>query len=259
MLTIFQELHKYRGLFLALVQRHLAMRYRGSVLGFLWSFLNPLMLMCVYTLVFRYYIRFDQVENYTIFVFCGLLPWIWFTAGVTEGTSSIVSSGHLITKSMFPAHLLPTVVNVTNMIHFLFSLPLLFIFMWLMGSSFHATILLLPGVIALQYFLMQGIVMLLSALNVFYRDIQHLVANFLTLLFFLCPILYPLESVPEKFRFTLEWNPIAILTIFYHQVVLQGTLPDAAMLAVVLAWSLLIFGCGVLVYNRNRESFAECI
>jgi len=123
-----KELYRYRSLVWALVVRHLATRYRGSVLGFMWSFLNPLCLMLIYSLVFKYYIRFSGVENYTIFLFCGLLPWLWFSSSLSESTSSIVSSGHLITKSMFPAHILPTVSVITNLINFILSLPLLFIF-----------------------------------------------------------------------------------------------------------------------------------
>lgn len=235
------------------------MRYRGSVLGFMWSFLNPLLLMLVYTLVFRYYIRFNDVQNYTIFVFCGLLPWIWFTSSLSEGTSSIVSSGHLITKSMFPAHLLPTVAVVTNMIHYVLSLPLLFIFMIFMGVPFHSSLLLLPFVILTQFFLMLGVVLALSSLNVFFRDVQHLLGNFLTFLFFLCPVLYPLSSVPEKFRFTMEYNPIALITIFYHQVIIEGVVPGIKPIAFVLASVIGMFFIGNLIYNRYRESFAECI
>jgi lipopolysaccharide transport system permease protein len=255
----FKELYKYRTLFWALVKRHLAMRYRGSVLGFVWSFLNPLLLMLVYTLVFKYYIRFNNVENYTIFVFCGLLPWIWFTSSLSEGTSSIVSSGHLITKSMFPAHLLPAVAVVTNMIHFVLSLPLLFIFMFFLNSPFHASLILLPFIVLMQFFMMWGIVLALSSLNVFFRDVQHLLANFLTLLFFLCPVLYPLSSVPERFRFTMELNPIAQITIFYHQVIIEGVVPGAKAAVFVGASVAALFIIGNMVYNRYRESFAECI
>lgn len=253
------ELYKYRTLFFALVRRHLAMRYRGSALGFLWSFLNPLLLMLVYTLVFRYYIRFDHVPNYTIFVFCGLLPWIWFTSSLSEGTSSIVSSGHLITKSMFPAHLLPTVAVVTNLIHFVLSLPLLFLFMYFAGLPFHATLILTPIVILLQFCLVQGLVLALSSFNVFFRDVQHLLANFLTLLFFLCPVLYPLSTVPERFRFTMEWNPFALITVFYHQTILEGSLPGIRPLIYVVFCVLIALLMGNFIYNRYSESFAEAI
>ena len=164
MVRNFYELWRYRTLIWALVIRHLSMRYRGSALGFLWSFLNPLFLMLIYTVVFKYYMRFD-VDNYSIFLFCGLLPWIWVTSAIAEGTSAVVSSGHLITKSMFPAHVLPTVSVITNMIHFLLALPLLFIFILLAGMPIHSTLLGLPLVILLEFLLLEGCVLFCSALN----------------------------------------------------------------------------------------------
>ncbi len=259
MLDNIRELYRYRSLFLALVKRHLAMRYRGSLLGFLWSFLNPLLLMLVYTLVFRYYIRFNDVQNYTIFLFCGLLPWLWVTSALTEGTSSIVGSGHLITKSMFPAHLLPAVALVTSMIHFLLSLPLLFIFMLIADMPFHASILMLPLIIIFQVLFMHGIVLGLSALNVYYRDVQHLLGNLLTFLFFLCPVLYPVTNVPPRFRFTMDWNPFAVLTVVYHQTILEGVWPSLRAMLFLAACAFLTLSAGNAIFNRYRESFAECL
>lgn len=254
-----KELLNCRALLRALVTRYLAMRYRGSVLGFLWTFLNPLCLMLVYTLVFRYYIRFDSVDNYTIFLFCGLLPWLWVTSGLIEGTTSITSSGHLITKSMFPAQVLPTVSIVTSMVHFLLSLPLLFIFMLVAGMEFHLTLLLVPVLVAVQFLFLYGIILILGALNVYYRDVQHLVGNLLTFLFFLCPILYPREVVPEKFRITLDINPLAVFTECYHRLILDGTLPSGAMVGYLLGFTVVLLLVGNWVFDYYKESFAELL
>jgi len=259
MLEHFREVYKFRALIKALVVRHLNTRYRGSVLGFLWSFLNPLCLMIIYTLVFRYYVRFDQVDNYTIFLFCGLLPWLWIASGLSEGTSAIVSGGSLLTKSMFPAHVLSTVAVLTALVHFVLSLPLLFIFMFFAGMSFSWSLLFLPVVIALQFILMYGLGLMLASLNVQFRDIQHIVGNLLTFLFFLCPILYPISVVPERFRFTLEYNPLAVLITFYHNVILDGVLPSATNLFGFFAISLAVLYGGIAVYNQHRESFAELL
>ena len=255
----FKELYQYRALLWALVVRHLATRYRGSALGFLWSILNPLCLMSVYLLVFKYYIRFDQVQNYTVFMFCGLLPWIWFTSGISEGTASIVSSGHLITKSMFPAHVLPAVSIVTNLINYLLSLPILFALMLLTGAALHWTILLLPLVMILQLLLLFGLSLALGALNVQFRDVQHMLGNLLTLLFFLCPIIYPASSVPERFRWTIDLNPLAVLTQCYHQLIIKGVLPAWWSLTYLSAVVALVLVIGNLIYDHYRESFAELL
>jgi len=103
------ELWRYRALIWALSCRYLNTRYRGSFLGFFWSFLNPLCLILVYSLVFTYYIRFDSVGNYTLFLFTGLLPWLWFSSGLLEATAAISSGGSLITKAIFPPQILPVV------------------------------------------------------------------------------------------------------------------------------------------------------
>jgi len=254
-----QELYRYRALMWALVGRHLSMRYRGSFLGFLWTFLNPLCLMLVYMLVFKYYIRFDGVDNYTIFLFAGLLPWLWVSSAIIEGTSSIASSGHLITKSMFPAHLLPTVAVLTTMINFIISLPLLFVFMLFMGVHIPLTVLFLPVIFVVQLLFLQGISLALSSLNVQFRDVQHIVANLLTFLFFLSPILYPPEVVPDALRFTLDYNPLAVFTICYHNLILDGVLPSVWSMLFLLASVVVSLLAGTLIFNRYREGFAELL
>jgi len=254
-----KETYKYRALIHALVVRHLSIRYRGSALGFLWSFLNPLCLMLVYTMVFHYYIRFNQVQNYTIFLFCGLLPWIWSSSAISEGTSSIVGGGHLITKSMFPAHILPLVAVLTTLINFLLSLPLLFIFMVMDGVELQVAMLSLPFIIIIQLAFLYGISLMLSSANVLYRDVQHLIANILSLLFFLCPIVYPLSSVPEAFRFTVDLNPFALFIATYHRIILEGAWPSLTSLLILSVWSGAALVVGNMLFDNWREEFAEML
>ena len=258
MLENIKALYRYRALISALVTRHLSIRYRGSLLGFMWSLLNPLCLMLVYTLVFSYYMRFSQ-PNYAIFLFVGLLPWLWLSSGLIEGTCSIVSSGHLITKSMFPAHVLPLVSVLVNFVNLLLSLPLLFIFMWVSGLPFHWTLVLLPVVLLAQMLLLYGATLLLGSLNVYYRDVQHLLGNILTFVFFLCPIIYPADAVPAKFQFTLVLNPLALLTTFYHSLILDGTVPPLNLVAYLFIFVLIVLLVGNMVYERYKESFAEAL
>lgn len=253
------QLYRYRALLWALVVRHLSMRYRGSMLGFLWSFLNPLCLMLVYVVVFRYYIRFNEVENYTVFLFCGLLPWIWVTSALLEGTGSIVGGGHLITKSMFPPQILPTVAVTTSMINFLLSLPLLGIFMYASHMSVPWTVVFLPLVIVGQALFLLGLAWALSALNVYFRDVQHIVGNALSFLFFLSPILYPPHVVPHSFQPLLHLNPLALLTQFYHQILLDGVVPDAGSVLAFGVCTGLVLLIGSMIFQHYRESFAELL
>ncbi len=253
------ELWKFRSLIFALVSRHLRARYRGSLLGFLWSFLNPLCLIAVYSLVFQYYIRFNEVDKYSLFLFAGLLPWIWFSSGLLEATSSISGGGSLVTKAMFPAHILPVVSVLTNLANFLFAIPLLFLFMLAVGKSVEPSLLFLPLVIFIELIFLAGLSLAVSALNVHYRDIQHILGNLMTLWFFLCPIVYPASNVPEKFRFTLLLNPVAVFTEMYQGMFINGVSPqpEKLLLSACVAGIAWIAGC--LVFNRYRESFAELV
>jgi lipopolysaccharide transport system permease protein len=259
MTRIFRELWRARALVDALVRRHVATRYRGSLLGFLWSFMNPLCLMAVYTLVFHYYMRFNGGDHYHLMVFAGLLPWIWTSSALAEGTSSLVSSGHLITKSLFPAHVLPFVSVAASLVHFLFALPILALFMWMAGVAIPFTWTALPVLLVIHAMFLHGLVLAFSSLNVFYRDVQHLVANVLTFLFFLCPVVYPPSTVPARFRFLLELNPLAQLTEFYQLVLIQGQLPPMRSFFYVCVTATLSLLIGCLIHERHRENFAEAL
>lgn len=259
MSRVLKEIWKFRALIWALTSRHLKARYRGSFFGFLWSFLNPLFLIAVYSLVFKYYMRFPEQDNYTVFMFTGLLPWIWFSSGLSEGTSSISGGGSLITKAIFPPHVLPLVSIITNFAHFIFALPLLFIAMFISNLSIHATIIIAPIIMLIQFIFMFGLVMTLASLNVYYRDIQHILGNVITLWFFLCPIIYPVSSVPNELKYTIILNPMASIIQSYQQVILDGTLPNFNALGIIAAISLLCSYFGCLIFNKYRDQFAEAI
>ncbi len=255
-----EELYRYRALIWALVGRHVRARYRGSVLGFVWSFLNPLCLIAVYTLVFRSYIRFETEEAYPLFLLTGLLPWIWFSSGILEATASISSGGNLITKAMFPPQILPTVAVLTHLVNFLFALPILIIFLFAFGKMPSASLVSLPVVIFLELLLMVGLSYLFAALNVFYRDVQHVLGNIFSLMFFLTPVLYPLTTVPEKHRqLMLAVNPLAFLMEMYRTAVLEHRFPGMLPILWVALLGILAFWVGNVVFNRYRESFAEYV
>ena len=259
MLGSVQQMWQFRTLVGALVRRHIATRYRGSVFGFLWSLLNPLCLMGVYTLVFSYYMRFPGGPNYSLMVFAGLLPWIWTSSSLVEGTASLVNSGHLITKSLFPPQVLPVVSVTAAMVHFLLALPILAIFVLVGGLSVSWTWLLVPVVVALQAIFLTGIVLALSALNVFYRDVQHLIGNILTLLFFLCPVVYPASAVPEKLRFLITYNPFAALTQFYQELLVEGVVPNLTSVLYVAVMCVVVSIIGLKVHGHYQERFAEAL
>lgn len=255
----FFEIWKFRALLAALVSRHLNARYRGSFFGFLWSFLNPLCLLGVYALVFKYYIRFDSVENYTVFMFAGLLPWVWFSGGLLEATSSISAGGNLITKALFPPQLLPIVAVLTHLIHFVFAIPVLLVFMLASGIWPGVSMLALPVVILIEFVFMMGLSLLFAAINVHFRDAQHILGNVMTLWFFLCPIIYPVTNIPEQFKFTLVLNPLSVFTIMYQDIFLYNRFPGFFPLLLVASLALFSLILGNMVFSHFKESFAELV
>ncbi|VAX17879.1 O-antigen export system permease protein RfbD [hydrothermal vent metagenome] len=252
------SLYTRRELIWILVSKELKARYRGSTLGMLWTFLNPLLLLLVYALVFSVYMRI-KVENYAVFVFVGLLPWICFSTSLTEGVNAITGSGSLITKSMFPSEILPMVKVLSNFANYIFSLPLLFFFIFLYGVPIGVGVLWLPVIVMAQLLFTTGIVYFISAVNVKFRDTQHIVANFLILWFFLCPILYPISQTPEEWRFTFYLNPMAVLTIEYQQILFNGGSPSLKSVFALGLLGIVTTIFGLYQFAKSRDSFAENI
>lgn len=265
MIRNLRELHQYRALLWSLTLRELKARYRGSVLGFLWTFLNPTLLMLVYALIFSVYMR-SSMEYYTYFLFIGLLPWIWFSSSIGGGASAISDRRDLMTKVRFPAQVLPATVVATNLINYLLSLPLMLGLGAFYGvfPSWHA--LLFPVVIAIQLLFTLGLSYLISALNVGFRDLQHIVTNLLTLLFFLTPILYSAQDVQDKLAgypvirsLFLYGNPMAVIVTSYQAIFYHHTLPPLLPLAGVFGISIVLLWIASYVFEARRDEFAELI
>jgi ABC-type polysaccharide/polyol phosphate export permease len=254
-----REIYQYRQLLGSLVARHLKERYRGSVLGFLWTLMSPLLLMLVYSLVFSIYARLDM-PHYAVFLFCGLLPWLWFAQALTEGTNSIVMGGSLVTKSMFPARILPTVCVIAAGFNYLVSLPILAIFLLVAGIHVHPAVwVAVPLALVIQFIFTEGLVLMASALNVFYRDIQHLLANLITLWFFVTPILYPENMVPQKFHWLVVINPMAPIVGVYQDVLFYGKLPNGVDLLQSVGVSVIVLILGLWIFDKHKDRFAEIL
>lgn len=250
------ELYRYRVLIEVLTRRELKARYRGTVLGFLWSFVNPLILMGLYVLVFSVYLRVDM-PNYPAFLLSGIFPWLWFSASLNEATYSIIGSGGLIRKVYLPSEVFPLVPVGSNMVHFVASLPLLFIVLAWAGVKPSWSFLFLPVVIGLQVLFTYGVALIVSSLAVQFRDLLHIVPNFLTALFFATPIFYPATMVPERYRILLDVNPLSYLITAYQNVLFFGRMPSAWRVAVLVGVTLLVLAAGVACFDARKDVFAE--
>jgi len=264
-------LTRYRGLIQSLVVRDLKARYRGSVLGFFWSFVNPLLLLSIYTFVFSYILVNDEkrTQPYSVFMFCGLLPWTWFSASLTEACGSLISGGNLIKKVLFPAEVLPIVAVLSNMVHFCLGLLILAGFM--VGTGHYPNPVNLPWfplVVLIQLIFTTAIALILSSLTVHFRDIRDLVSNLLTFWFFATPIIYfyKAENV-QKLKWLFNINPFFHLSVSYQEILFfQPENPGDTFVHGHLMWllvmgaaSCLLFLLGYWLFDRLRDSFAEVV
>lgn len=270
MIRNLQELYQYRALLWALSMRELRARYRASVLGFLWTFLNPTLSMAVYGLVFGVLME-NPPPRYPFYLFCGLLPWIFFSSSILGGTTSVSDRKDLLTKVRFPAQVLPAYVVLTNLINFVLSLPLLFV----LGLAFQDVpswhlVFVLP-LLVLQTLFTLAITYLLSALNVAFRDLQHIMANVMQLAFFLTPVLWEVRTLKsfERFgvavsadelqRLVVLVNPMAALMTAWRDIFFTHRVPDWEPLAVVAGLTLVVLWLSTSVFERRREEFAELV
>lgn len=264
MINAIKELWQYRELIYNLVLRDLKVRYKKSFLGVIWSWLNPLLMMLVFTFIFR---RSDM-RDFHIYVLSGILPWNFFSGAVMGGLYSIVSSGHLIKKVYFPREVLPISVVLSNLVNFLIGLPVLFLLALLSGVKLNTYVLLLPLPIIIQTLFAIGIVLILSTLEVFYRDTHMLMDVVMMAWFFLTPIFYTVSSqYPTEMqllgvtfnprRFIFWFNPMASIINTYQDLIYNGTLTVLPFLARTAVTALLILIIGYLFFLRFRGRFGE--
>jgi len=251
-------IYRHRELIGVLVAKQLKLRYRGSGLGFLWTLLNPLLQMVVYTLVFSIYFRLDM-EKYPAFLFAGLLPWIWFASSLQQGVTCILDGAGLVTRSQFPAEVLPVVTLTSNTVNFLLTLPLLLGFLVAFRVKLGPALLTLPLLIALEYLLLLGPVLILAALNIHFRDLQHIILPLVTVLQFLPPIFYPLPLVPEPLRAWTFVNPMTILVSAFQDALYFNRVPHWPPLLGLLVVSCVIVSGAAAMFTRYKQTFAEAL
>jgi len=260
MIAAIRSLVRYRALVQSLVSRELKARYRGSVLGFLWSFVNPLLVLLTYTLVFTVILpnRQADIQPYFLFLFCGILPWTWFSASLAEASGVIIASGNLIKKVLFPAEVLPTVTVLANLVHFLLGLPILLLFLAWKGKLAW-TVVLLPLPMLVQLVLTLGVALFLSALTVHFRDLQNILTHVLHLWFFATPVIYSYAAIPEgsPLRQALRLNPMTHVMVTYQQILFHGNVDHWRGLFLALLVGVLAFAVGTFLFDRLRDTLPE--
>jgi len=256
MVTELARLWRFREVIQVLIGRELRARYRGAALGFLWSVLNPLIFMLVYVLLFSVYMRIE-VDHYAAFLLCGMLPWTWFAGSLNEGSRAILDNRALVKKVALPSEIFPLASIGSGLVHLLLSMPVLLILLLVLGIRLGWPVVLLPGVLLVQFLFTFGATLITSAVAVRFRDLLQIVPNLVMVWFFLTPVLYPASMVPPAFRPLLVLNPMASLIGTYQDILFYQRAPDLLRLGLVGLLAVALLVAGHAVFNARRESFAE--
>ena len=238
------------------IKKEIRGKYKGSWLGVLWTFLNPLLMLAVYAFVFPYILRVN-VDNYTIFMIVALIPWNFFTTAVQTGTGCVVANGNILKKVYFPREIIPISITTSQLVNFLITCLIMFVFILVSGVGFSIHILLLPLLILIQYILTLAINFVLSAITVFAHDIDHFVSVALTLGFYATPIVYLSTMLPEKFQWAMQVNPMAVLVESYRAILYYHQLPDFKLLGIWIVLSLIFLVIGYAIFKKLEKSFVE--
>ncbi len=267
MLTVARRLFRHRTLLAILTGRELTARYRGSVFGWAWSLVNPIVLLVVFSFVFT--VVFDprdvNASPYGLFLVTGLFPWIWLQSSLLEGSASLLANGGLIRKATFPSELLAVVPTLANLIHFLLTVPVIaiaFVAARVYGADVGgASALLLPVIILIELPLVTGLALGLGALNVHFKDVKDLLTNVLTVLFYTTPILYTLASLDGHpwVQKLVALNPLSPFVLAYQDVLFHGVVPPPSAWLAMAAVSAAGWLCGTWVFERLRDTIVEAV
>ena len=257
-MKVFKDLYNYRELLKTSVKKDIGGKYKHSFLGVLWSFINPLLQILVYALIFPLVMKNGgSYKDYTVFMVCGLIPWAYFTTVINRASFIMIENGNILKKVYFPRSILPLSLVTSETINFLVSCIIILAFIVIKGFGISKFILFFPLVLLIQYVLLLGIALIFSAITVYMRDIQHFIGVVLQLLFYATPIVYSIDTIPENFRWILKWNPMTYIIEGYRAIFYNQTMPDLKSLGALGIISIIILIVGYLLFNKLQKRFAE--
>ena len=255
-MKIIKELCDYREMLSNLVRKDLKVRYKGSVLGFLWTFLNPLLQLIVYTIVFSTIMKVD-IDKFYIYLFIGLIPWLFFATCIQVGSISILMNKDLIKKIYFPRIILPISTVNSAFMNMFYSMIVVLLTILVSGIGFSKYILLLPLAMTMQYILVLGMTFIFSALNVYFRDLEYILNIIVMMWFYLTPIVYKIEMIPEKYRLWFYLNPMTGIINFYRNILYYKRMPSFNAFGGILIYGIIMIVIGYFVFEKLQKNFAE--
>ena len=253
---MFKELYEYRQLLKSNISKEVRGKYKGSFLGVLWSFVNPLLMTLVYAIVFPFLLKSSQ-PHYTTFIVIAIIPWTWFTYTIMSGTNTFLVNAGIIKKVYFPREILPISIVTSGLINYLISCIIIGIFLLFSGIGFSVYILYLPLIVLIQYMLQLGIIFVTSSIDVYIRDAEYIINFIVQMVFYATPVLYSIDMFPEKFRWILRLNPLATIIESYRNIFYYKTNPDFKMLGITFIVSFIILIVGYAIFEKLKKGFAE--
>jgi ABC-type polysaccharide/polyol phosphate export permease len=254
MTELIRDSFRYRELIWALALKDLKVRYKRSVLGFLWALLNPALLMIVLTLVFSTVMKMN-IKHYAIFLLTVLLPWTFLSQSLAYAVESIVGNGDLIKKVAIPKLVFPVAVVISNLINLLLSIIPLAVIVLAVGQPFYWTWIYLPVPLIILTIFTLGATFLFATANVYYRDVAHIIQILLQVLFYLTPIIYSVDMVPAQFRWVFRLNPLVYVFNGFRLAVYWGQLPRLQSFGASLVCALLALVIGFAVFRKHQSQF----
>ena len=254
MLGLIREVRQNRELIWALALKELRVRYKRSVLGFLWALLNPLLMMAILTIVFSNIVRLP-VQSYAVFLLSALLPWTFFAQALSYSVESVVGNGELLKKVKVATSVFPIAAVLANTVNFLLSLLPMIVILAVLRFPFHWTWIWLPvPLVALVLFTM-GCGFFCAAANVFYRDVSHIIQIVLSGWFYLSPVMYSLDFLPQKYRGFFRLNPMLYLLNQFRMAIYYGQMPSPQSVGLSLAIGLMALYLGYVIFRRSEARF----
>ena len=252
-----KELYAYRQMIFSLVKKDLRGRYKGSVLGFLWTFINPLFQLIVYTVVFSFILK-TNIERYYLYLFVGLIPWIFFSSSITVGAASVVAQKDLIKKIYFPRMVIPISYVTSCFVNMLLCFIVIFAVIIFSGVGVNFLALLtLPVIMAVEYLLALGMALLASAVTVYFRDLEHILGIISMAWMYMTPIMYDKAIVPERLLPVFNLNPMTHVIECYRDVLYHKQIPDLTALLSAAGLGILFLFIGCIVFSKLQKHFAE--
>ncbi len=246
------DLYRYRDLVGALVSRELKVRYRRSAIGFLWTMLQPLLMMLVLQLVFSSLFRFN-LPNYPVYALAGILFWNFFSQSIVSSMNSLKGNAHLLQKLPVPKAVFPIATVISGVINLGFALVPLLLMLIVTGHPIRPALAFLPIAVLLAALFTLGAGLLLSPLAVFFHDVVELVGVLLTLLMYLTPVFYPKEIVPPNLLWVVRFNPARSILEVFRDPIYQGEVPPITHLSVALGIAILALAVGAWAFRRSSD------